>query len=188
MWRWNLQRYKNTYPWKIIPRHPGRAQYIHKTSSRNPIFAPIWEQKPILPPTALDFKIFCSHLGAKISSAECSHYYVNTTSILSVQRPILFHLVSLECIGNLGWRDSIHTPRCWGCQIRCIGVVGRQMMRFWIKNHTSHKKHPHHDASHGIIGHVINNNNNPNTLSDPKFCAESIFEVGGAWISMATAV
>ena len=33
--------------------------------------------------------------------------------------------VSLECICNLGWSDSTHTPRCWGCLISCIGVVGR---------------------------------------------------------------
>ena len=59
---------------------------------------------------------------------------------------------------------------------------------FWIKNHTSHKKHPHHDASHGIIGHEINNSNNSNTQSTPKFCAESIFEVGGVWILTDTAV
>ena len=60
--------------------------------------------------------------------------------------------------------------------------------RFWMKNHTSHKKHPHHDASHGNISHVINNINYSSMLPTPKFCAESIFEVGGAWISMDTEV
>ena len=43
-----------------------------------------------------------------------------------------------------------------------------------ISYHTSHKKHPHHDASHGIIDHDIKNNNNFNTLHTPKFCDESI--------------
>jgi hypothetical protein len=30
------------------------------------------------------------------------HYYTNTTPILSVQRPLLFHSVSLEYICNVG--------------------------------------------------------------------------------------
>ena len=104
-----------------------------------------------------------------------SYYYANTTPILAVQRPTLFHLVSLECICNLGWLHSIHSPRYWGCQIGGIGVVDR----FSSKNHTSHKQHSNHDASHGIIGHTISHNNSSNMVSNPKFYVESVFEVGG---------
>ena len=53
---------------------------------------------------------------------------------------------------------------------------------------TSHKKHLHHDASHGIIGHEINKNNNSNMYSNPIFCAESVFDVGGGRFSTVTAL
>ena len=104
------------------------------------------------------------------------HYYAITTPIPSVQRPTLLHLVSLECICNLGWIHSIHSPRYWGCQIgrRSACEVFHQK----ITHHT--KSTSHHDASHGIIGHEMNHNNNSDTTPKLKFCAESVFDVGWA--------
>ena len=100
------------------------------------------KQTPIPFGLKIDFGRF-AHFASKFFETKWSqkcvrrwlHYYTNTTPILPVQRPILFHSVSLECICNLGWPHSIHTPRCWGCQIRCIGV-GRR--REAILNEISH--------------------------------------------------
>ena len=50
-------------------------------------------------------------------------------------------------------------------------------VRFWFPAHITKS------SSNGIIGHAINNNNDSNVLSHSKFCAESIFEVGGVWFS-----
>jgi hypothetical protein len=47
------------------------------------------------------------------------------------------------------------------------------------KKNTTHKKPFHRDASHGIIGHETHHYNTSKTLSNPKFCAESVFDVGG---------
>jgi hypothetical protein len=46
------------------------------------------------------------------------------------------------------------------------------------KKHISQKALFHHDASHGIIGNETHHYNTSNTLSNPKFCAESVFDVG----------
>ena len=127
-----------------------------------------------LAPLGKNSQKFCPLKGTKITTL-FSYCYANTTPILAVQRPILFHLVSIECICNLGWSHSIHSPRYCGGQIGGIGVV----VRFSSKNHTSHEQHSNHDASNGIIGHTISHNNNSNTLSNPKFYVESVFEVGG---------
>jgi hypothetical protein len=55
----------------------------------------------------------------------------------------------------------------------------RQMRRFRQKKNTTQKALFHHDASHGIIGHETHHYNTYKTLSNPKFCAESVFDVGG---------
>ena len=80
-----------------------------------------------------------AHWACPLWKGQC---YTNTTPILPVQRPITFHLVCLECICNLGWSDSIHTPRCWGCQIRCIGVDRRREAILNQKSHISQKASP----------------------------------------------
>ena len=128
---------------------------VDMSVNRNPFFAPIWGQKSFCSPSTKARRFFAPMWGQK-SLTMFSYYYANTTPISSIQRPTLFHLVSLECICNLGWLHSIHSPRYWGGQIGGIGVVDR----FSSKNHTSHKQHSNHDASHGIICHKINQNNN----------------------------
>ena len=70
-----------------------------------------------------------------------------------------------------------------GVSNRCIGVVERLFVKKSSKNHTSHKHHSNNDASHGIIGHKINNHNNSKILSNPKFYVESVCEVGGVYFS-----
>ena len=153
----------------------GGKMHIH---SRSRFFPPHRGEKWFSPPLAKPLNFFPPHGGEKWL-AMFSYYYADTTPILAGQRPTLFHLVSLECICNLGWWHSIHSPRYWGGQIGGIGVVDR----FSSKNHTSHQQRSNHDASHGIIGHTISHNNNSNTQSNPKFCAESVFEVGWVWFS-----
>ena len=140
--------------------------------------SPFGDKNGFVPHSAELQTFFVPKWGQK-SLTVFSYYYADTTPILAVQRPTLFHLVSLECICNLGWLHSIHSPRYWGGQIGGIGVVAP----FSSKNHTSHKHHSNHDASHGIIGHKINHNNNSNMLSNPKFYVESVFEVGGVCFS-----
>ena len=59
----------------------------------------------------------------------------------------------------------------WACF-----TVGNTLFRdFWFR-HTSPIMY-----INGIIGHAIINNNASMTLSHPKFCAESVFEVGWVW-------
>ena len=84
-------------------------------------------------------QIFRPRSGLKICSTASSHYDAATTPILPVQRPILFHSVSLECMCNLGRCHSIYSPRYWGCQIGCIGIDRWQMRRFRQKKHISQK-------------------------------------------------
>ena len=147
--------------------------------NRSSDFVPNWGQNPFWPLRAEAQNIFCPQLGTKSRSTMSSHYYAATTPILPVQRPILFHSISLECMCNLGRCRSIYSPRYWGGQIGCIGIDRRQMRRFRQKTHISQKALFQHDASHGIIGHEIHHYNTYKTLSNPKFYAESVFDVGG---------
>ena len=128
-------------------------------------------------------QIFQPRSGPKIRSTASRHYDAATTPILPVPRPILFHSVSLECMCNLSRSHSIYLPRNVGCQIGCIASVGGI-----DKKNKSHKKP---SSTRCIIWHYWPWNNHYNTwdtLSNPKFCAESVFDVGGVWFSTVTAV
>ena len=167
---------------------PMQGSQFQATHNRRSNFSPDRGRNRFRPLSAFLPKFFRPRSGLKIRSTMSSHYYAATTPILPVQRPILFHSISLECMCNLGRCHSIYSPRYWGCQIGCIGIDRRQMRRFWQKTHISQKALFHHDASHGIIGHETHHYNTSKTLSNPKFCAESVFDVGGVWISTVTAV
>jgi len=73
------------------------------------------------------------------------HNYINNRPILSVQRPITFHVVSLEHICNVPWRYSYHSPRYCGYQIDSIDMVF--FLSSVVTHHSPHKTHLHHGIS-----------------------------------------
>ena len=121
-----------------VPLSGAPADHTKVMPSPKLATAPPWAHYLLATFKVLTLSLRGAHL---VPILTFGHNYANTRPILLVQRPITFHLVSLERICNVPWCYSNHWPSYGGCyfsstvcrhQVLCVKIPCKKNGYVWF--------------------------------------------------------